>query len=116
MDTLDLQGGSLNLNTNANLTMSSGSTIKIGGGALAVNAGVFNSANAYNVVYVGTSKASGIELNSVTVQNIYLNFDNSSQALTNNIMVNVNLNINSGKLTLNSVWPKTPFSSLCQKK
>jgi len=102
-DTLDLQGGTLSLNTNANLTMASGSTVKVGNGLLAVASGVFNSGNAYNVMYVGSSKTAGIELNSATAQHIYLNLSSNSQTikLTSNAMVNGNLNMNSGNIDIN---------------
>ncbi|MBA3680934.1 MAG: T9SS type A sorting domain-containing protein [Bacteroidetes bacterium] len=102
-DTLELEGGNILLNTNANLTMQSNSTIKINNGSITIGGGIFNTNNAYNVMYVGTSKTTGIELNTSTLQHVYLQMNNNNQTVTlnNNMIVNGNLNSNSGKLTLN---------------
>lgn len=102
-DTLDLDGGNVLLNTNANLTMLANSTVKVNNGSATVAGGIFNSGNAYNVMYVGTSKTTGIELNTVTLQHLHLNMNNNNQTVTlnNNIIVNGDVVSNSGKLTLN---------------
>lgn len=103
-DTLELESGNLGLNTNGNLTMSAGSTVKVRDGALVINSGIFNSGNAYNVMYVGSSKTAGVELNSTTIQNLYLNMSSNSQSITlsNNTMVNGNLNLQNGTLKISS--------------
>lgn len=103
-DTLDLESGTINLNTNGNLTMMAGSTVKVKDGDLSVNSGVFNSGNSYNVMYVGTSKSAGVELNTVTLQNLYLRMDNNNQTVTlgNNTTINGNMDITNGKLKLNT--------------
>lgn len=102
-DTLELESGNLSLNTNGNLTMMSGSTVKVGNGSLVINSGIFTSGNAYNVMYVGTSKTTGVELNSVTMQNLYLNLSSNAETVTlaNNTMVNGNLKMTTGKLKIN---------------
>lgn len=104
-DTLELAGGNILLNTNANLTMMSNSTVKINNGSMTIGGGIFNSGNAYNVMYVGTSKNTGIELNTATLQHMYLNMNNNNQTVTlnSNITVNGNVNSQSGKLTLNGM-------------
>ncbi|MBL7920146.1 MAG: T9SS type A sorting domain-containing protein [Bacteroidia bacterium] len=104
-DTLELAGGNIILNTNANLTMLSNSTIKVNNGSMTIGGGIFNSGNAYNVMYVGTSKTTGIELNTATLQHMYLNMNNNNQTVTlnSNITVNGNVNSQSGKLTLNGM-------------
>ncbi|PBQ32898.1 hypothetical protein CNR22_14320 [Sphingobacteriaceae bacterium] len=103
-DTLELESGNLGLNTNGNLTMAAGSTVKVRNGALVINSGVFNSGNAYNVMYLGSSKTAGVELNSATVQNIYLNMSSNTQSVTlaNNTTVNGNLNLSNGTLKINN--------------
>jgi len=102
-DTLELENGNLALNTNGNLTMASGSTVKVGNGSLVINSGVFNSGNAYNVMYIGTTKTAGAELNSVTIQNVYLNMNTNSIGvlLANNTIINGDLKLTSGRLDLN---------------
>lgn len=102
-DTLDLDSGNLLLNTNSNLTMATNSTIKVNDGSITVNGGIFNLTNAYNVMYIGTTKTAGIELNAVTLQHLYLNMISNIEAvsLNGNTTVNDTLNISSGKLSLN---------------
>lgn len=102
-DTLVLESGNILLNTSANLTMLSNSTVKVNNGSITIGGGLFTSGNAYNALYVGTSKTTGIELNTVTLQHLYLNMNNNNQTLTlnNNLTINGNFNSQSGKLTLN---------------
>ncbi len=102
-DTLELESGNILLNTNGNLTMLSNSTVKVNSGSITIGGGVFNSSNAYNVMYIGTTKTTGIEMNSVTIQHLYLSMASNTQSvlLNNNTIINGNTNINSGKLSLN---------------
>ncbi|MDP1802238.1 MAG: hypothetical protein Q8L81_12850, partial [Bacteroidota bacterium] len=102
-DTLDLEAGNILLNTNGNLTMQSNSTVKVNTGSITVGGGIFNSSNAYNVMYIGNSKTTGIELNSVTVQHLYLAMNNNTQVVTlnNNTIANGNTTISLGKIALN---------------
>lgn len=103
-DTLDLNSGNLMLNTNSNLTMMSNSTVKVNNGSITVSGGVFNSGNAYNVMYIGTSKTTGLELNTTTLQHAYLYMSSNTQVVTlnNNAVINGDLNIYSGKLSFNA--------------
>ncbi|MEO6303224.1 MAG: T9SS type A sorting domain-containing protein [Bacteroidia bacterium] len=122
-DTLYLESGNILLNTNANLTMQSNSTAKVNNGSITIGGGIFNSSNAYNAMYVGTNKTTGIELNTVTLQHLYLNMNNNNQTVTlnNNLIVNGDVHMNSGKAVLNgkqltlkgnlSVNPGSIFSS-----
>lgn len=102
-DTLELESGNILLNTNGNLTMISNSNVKVNNGSITIGGGIFNSSNAYNVMYVGTSKTTGIEFNTLTLQHVWLNMNNNNQTVTlnNNTTVNGHLYINSGKLMLN---------------
>lgn len=110
MDTLELESGNISLNTNGSLNMMSGSTVKVNNGSLVINSGVFNSTNSYNVMYVGNSKNTGVEMNSSTIHDVHVHLSNSTQSvnLAGNIMVGGTLdltmgilNINGKKLTLN---------------
>ena len=102
-DTLELENGNLSLNTNGNLTMMTGSTIKVGGGTMAINSGVFNSSNAYNIMYVGINKTSGVEFNSTAIQHVYLNMNDNTQSvkLGSNATVNGTIYLQKGMLDLN---------------
>lgn len=102
-DTLDLQSGNLSLNNNSNLTMMNNSFIKIDNGSFSINGGIFTSSNAYSVMYVGNSKTSGIELNTSTLKHVYVNMANNNQTVTmgSNMVINGDLYMNSGKLSLN---------------
>jgi hypothetical protein len=102
-DTLFLETGNLLLNTNSNLTMLANSTVKVANGAISTSSGVFNSGNAYNVMYTGNSKTAGVELNTVTLQHLYLKMNNNNQtiSLNNNTIINGNLDMGTGKLALN---------------
>ncbi len=102
-DTLNLISGNVLLNNNSNLTMLTNSIVKVDNGSLNIGGGIFNSGNAYSVMYIGTSKTTGIELNSVTLKQLYLNMNNNNQTITlnNNATVNGTLTCNSGKLALN---------------
>lgn len=102
-DSLVLQAGSLMLNTNSNLTMLTGSTIRVNNGTIGIGGGLFSSGNNYNVVYVGTSKTSGIELAGNMLQNVTVNLNSNSETITlnGNTSVANNLNLMMGKLSLN---------------
>ena len=120
-DTLDLEDGNLAVNTNGNLTMMSGSVVKVNDGSISLGAGVFNTGNSYSVLYVGNSKTAGIELNTVTLQNAYLYLANNTQSvsLNNNTIVNGDLSLSKGilalngkKLTLKGNHVQTPGSTI----
>lgn len=102
-DSLILQAGSLVLNTNSNLTMMTGSTIRVNSGSMSVSGGLFGTGNNYNVLYVGSSKTTGIELNGTMLQNVTLNLNSNSESLTLNSNTSVanNLNLMMGKVNLN---------------
>lgn len=99
-DTLNLDAGSIVLNSGSNLQMMSNSTIRINNGSMTIGGGVFNSASSYNVLYVGTSKTSGIEINTTTLNHLYVMLNDNSQTLTlgGNLIVNGNTAISGGQL------------------
>ncbi len=101
-DSLILADGSLSLNNNSNLTMMSNSTIKVDDGSMSIGGGVFTSSNSYNVMYVGTSKSGGVELNGTGLQNLYIKMNSNSETVTmsGNTTLNNSLNIMTGKFSL----------------
>lgn len=98
-DTLNLDDGSLTLNTGANLTLNSNAMIIRNDGSLATTGGIFNSGS-YHVRYIGGSKTTGIEINSLSLQNADISLDDNGTILTmgSNLEVHGNLDLNTGIL------------------
>jgi hypothetical protein len=92
-DTLNLDAGSILLNAGANVTPMAGSTIRVNNGSMTIGGGVFNTSANYDLVYVGTSKTTGIELNTTMLNNLYVMLNDNAQVLTlgGNIVVNGNM-------------------------
>lgn len=103
MDTLYLKAGSLSLSTGSNLMLSNNSNIKVEDGSLSVGGGLFTGNNSYNVLYVGGSKTTGIEMNGTGFNNFYVQLSSGTQNLTlgSNTTVNGNLSHQMGSLVLN---------------
>lgn len=103
MDTLHLKAGSLSLATGSNLTLSSNSSIKVEDGSLSIGGGLFTGSNSYNVLYVGSSKTTGVEMSGAGFNNFYVQLSSGTQNLTlgSNTTVNGTLNHNMGNLVLN---------------
>jgi hypothetical protein len=103
-DSLSLAAGTLTLATGANLVINTNATIVRDGGSLVTTGGVFNSAANYNLRYLGGNKTAGIESNSTTLQNLYIDLDDNSTTVTlgNNVQVHGILQINSGILAIGS--------------
>ncbi len=101
-DSLLLSSGSITLNTGANLAVQTNSTIRRDAGSITIGGGIFNSSSNYHVVYVGGSKTSGIELNSLTLQNVYIQLTDNTQTLTlgSDLRVYSTLYLTSGHLDL----------------
>jgi hypothetical protein len=99
-DSLELEAGSLSIGTGGNVTPQAGSTIKVDNGSIAISGGVFNSGNSYNVLYVGTAKSTGVELNSTTLLNVYLQMDSNTETVTTSgdLRVNGTLYMNRGTM------------------
>jgi hypothetical protein len=102
-DTLNLEAGSLSIGTGANLEMLANSAVRRNNGTLAISGGVFNSSNNYDLWYVGTSKTTGPECNSTSIQDIYVHLTNNAQTLTlgEDLRANVLLDIDFARLNLN---------------
>jgi hypothetical protein len=103
-DTLNLLSGTITLNTGANLAVQTNATVRRDDGSIVIGGGVFNSGSNYHVLYVGSSKTTGVEINSTTIQNVYLQMDNNSQTVTlgSDLEVNGTLQMNMGILSIGS--------------
>lgn len=102
-DSLFLDAGTLNLASGSNFTMMTGSVLRIDDGIFSASQGVFNSGNAYEVHYVGSDKATGIELSGSAISDIYIDLDDNDQELsiTGNVTWNGDVHHKTGIIRLN---------------
>jgi len=90
-DSLILNSGSVAFNAGSTLNMNSNSHIKVNAGSMSVSGGALSATTNYDVIYIGSSKTSGIETGiSNGLRNVYLNLTDSSQTLTMGSDVTVN--------------------------
>ncbi len=103
MDTLELRAGTLSLATGSNLILNASSNIKVDDGSLSTGGGLFTGSNSYNVLYVGSSKTTGIEMNGTGFNNFSVQLSSNTQNLTlgSNTTVNGTLDHSRGNLLLN---------------
>ncbi len=101
-DSLHLDDGTLTLNTGGNLTLNTNAKVVRNDGSLATSGGIFSSGGAYHVHYIGGSKTTGIEINSLNMQNADINLDDNTEVLTlgSDLMVHGNLQLNMGTLNV----------------
>lgn len=101
-DSLILESGILTLNAASSVILSTNSTIRVNSGSLNVSGGVFNTTNNHNVMYVGGSKTSGLELSGSSVQSVWVKMSSSTQTLTlgNDFTINGDLNFVTGKMNM----------------
>jgi hypothetical protein len=101
-DTLNLDLGTVTLNTGANLTVNTNAIIIRNDGSLATTGGVFNSGANYHVRYIGGVKTTGIEINSLTLQNADISLANNTTILTlgSDLLVHGNLQLNTGIISV----------------
>jgi hypothetical protein len=103
VDTICLKAGTLTLGNGSILNLSSNSNIKVDDGSLAISGGVFMGTNAYNIMYVGSTKTTGIEWNGTGATNAYIRLSSASQSLTlaGDMTINGTMHHNMGTLRLN---------------
>ncbi len=103
MDTLHLKAGTLSLATGSNLMLGSNSNIKVEDGSLSIGGGLFTGNNSYNVLYVGSSKTTGIEMSGAGFNDFKVQLSSGTQNLTlgSNTTVNGMLSHSMGNLVLN---------------
>ncbi|HXC04172.1 MAG TPA: T9SS type A sorting domain-containing protein [Bacteroidia bacterium] len=103
-DTLNLDAGNLLLSGGANIILQTGSVVRVNDGTLSIHGGVFTNTNLYDVVYVGTSKTTGIELNTLFLNHLYIRLTDNSQTLTlgTNLQVNGPVSIATGTFDFSS--------------
>jgi hypothetical protein len=102
-DTLYLNTGSIVLNTGSNLSVMTNSTIKVNNGSMTIGGGIFNTGSNYNALYVGSSKTTGVELNTTSLQNLHIQMSDNTQTvfIGNDLNVNADLHLNTGRLSMN---------------
>ncbi|MES2515341.1 MAG: T9SS type A sorting domain-containing protein [Bacteroidota bacterium] len=102
MDTLSLKAGTLSLGAGSLLMLNTSATIKVEDGSLAINGGVFTATNDYDVMYVGSSKTTGIELGGLGFKDMYVQLSSASQNLTlgGDVTVTGTLHHNMGSLVI----------------
>jgi len=82
-DSLILSSGSIAFSAGSTLTMNSNTSIKVNAGSMSVSGGVLSATNTYDVIYIGSSKTSGIETSiSAGLHNVWVNLTDSTQILT----------------------------------
>jgi hypothetical protein len=103
VDTICLKAGTLTLGNGSILNLGTNSNIKVDDGSLAISGGVFMGTNAYNIMYVGNTKTTGIEWNGTGATNAYVQLSSASQSLTlaGDMTINGTLYHNMGILQLN---------------
>ncbi len=81
-DTLYLEAGSFNLVAGGALTLTSGMVIRVDDGTMVASGGTLNNTNDYSVMYVGTDKNTGAELDGSGLTDVWVNLDDNDQALS----------------------------------
>jgi hypothetical protein len=102
-DTLILNSGSIAFNAGSTLTMNANSIIKMAAGSITVSTGILTAVNNYDVIYVGSSKTSGIEAGiSNGAHNLWVNMSDSSQVVTlgSSLSINGTIHNTMGKLAI----------------
>ena len=101
-DSLYLDDGSFTLNTGSNLMLDAAAKVVRNDGSLATSGGVFNSGGAYHVHYIGGSKTTGIEINSVNMENTDITLDDNTAVLTlgSDLIIHGDLKLNTGILNV----------------
>src|SRR6185437_1709673 len=82
-DSLILNSGSVTCNTGSLLRMNNNSNIKVTTGTLSTSGGVLIATSIYDLIYVGSSKTTGVETSiSAGLNNMWVNLTDSNQILT----------------------------------
>jgi len=102
-DTLHLESGNLSLGSGSMLVLNTNSVVKVEDGALLLNGGIFNNGNSYDVLYVGGSKNTGIELGGTGAHDIHVQLGSATDDLTlgSDLTVNGTIHHHMGSLRLN---------------
>lgn len=101
-DSLYLEDGSFTLNTGSNLMLDVDAKVVRNDGSMATSGGVFNSGGAYHVYYIGGSKTTGIEINSMNMENVAISLDDNTAVLTlgSDLIIHGDLQLNTGTLSV----------------
>lgn len=103
LDTLALESGNVFIYTNGNLVMSANSNVWVDAGVLIASGGTFTTGNPYDIWYVGSTKATGEEVNSASIRDLHvmLNSNSNTLFLSSNTSVNGELDMTAGHVALN---------------
>jgi hypothetical protein len=101
-DSLYLDAGSFTLNTGSNLMLNANAKVVRNDGSLATSGGVFNSGGSYHVHYIGGSKTTGIEINSMNMDDADISLDDNTEVLTlgSDLIIQGDLKLNTGILNV----------------
>ena len=108
MSNLDVKGqlklmkGNFELQTGADVSMSSNSKVHIEDGTLSLNGGTFTGTSTYNVEYMGGSNTGYYELMGSGLNNVTVNLSSGNAVLTTqtNVNLNGNLTMTMGKIDM----------------
>jgi len=100
---LKLENGDLNVTNGKELKMENNSNVIVDQGGITTDNGVFNGTSTYNVKYIGSASASGIEMNGNGLNDVTIELEDASGAVTldANRTINGTLKLNAGMLDLN---------------
>ncbi len=103
LDTLTLSAGVLTLGNGSDFQMATDAVIKVNGGSIALNGGLMTATNDYDVLYVGSSATTGLELSGTGMRNLHINLDDDNQtvALGSDLVVSGDVMQESGSLSMN---------------
>ncbi|HEY1040659.1 MAG TPA: T9SS type A sorting domain-containing protein [Bacteroidia bacterium] len=121
IDTLDLKSGVLELADSCILTLRAGSTWKVDDGIISIAGGELNQGYLHNVMYVGTSKTTSIELSINTLKHLFIKMDDGNTLTLNDsattvngslVMTSGNLYLNGKELKIRNSISQTPTSRI----
>jgi hypothetical protein len=98
-DSLNLQAGSIILGTGSNLALLANAVVRVNDGTITTSGGLFTTGSAYDIWYVGSTKSTGLEANSLNLRDLHMNLDDTLQILTlsmSNFVINGTLDMMSG--------------------
>ncbi|MDQ3111780.1 MAG: T9SS type A sorting domain-containing protein [Bacteroidota bacterium] len=104
-DSLDLEGGSIILATGSNLSLLTNAVVRVNDGTLTTSGGLFTTGAAYDVWYVGTTKSTGLEINSLNLRNLHFNLNDNLQIVTSgmtNLVINGTLDMSMGQFDISN--------------
>lgn len=102
-DSLILEGGALAFGNGSNLMLEEDAVIKVDGGTINLNGGVYLGTEAYHVIYRGSSATSGVETSWAGMTDLMVDFEDEDQVLSlgNDAIIRGDIKQMSGWIDLN---------------